>query len=224
MSPARARSNAAAIAEGHPRSRGGRGRGVCRLLPPQRAISSRIDSRSSPRGSSSVAITRRGPLAGDPAHHGRFSTSSPLPTRNTAMSAPARRGHGGEDLEYGLERRRAVGVVDDHAETAGPHRCAPSDPGTPRRSSPARTAADQGQGLTERYDREALWTLNRPASWSWRLPGPDGACRRRGVRASPPRCEWARTSAAGPYRTWTMLRARLLGGRRRTGPAGRIVA
>ena len=176
-SPGRACSSAAAMAA---RRSGIRNRSRPWRLPAAsapRPIASMIASRSSPRGSSSVTITSRQRSPAMLAHH-RALVAVALPCRAEDRDQPAAAGRRDrrEQVEDRVERGRAMGVVDDHGE-----RLAAFDPLHPAR--------DPGHALEARADdrgsrprpsprattARALWTLNRPASWSEIRLAPDGA-------------------------------------------------
>ena len=115
-SPGRALVKAARIAS----SRSGtRSRLSPRCLPAASApdaICPRIASGSSPRGSSSVATTRRQRSPATRPWIARLATSRSPADPKTAISPPVAGRQRSEGVESRRERRRRVGVVDDHRE------------------------------------------------------------------------------------------------------------
>ena len=120
--------------------RAGRGRGAGRR-PRRRARSRRgSPSRSSPRGSSSVTTTSRPRSPAIRPISGRLAVSRSPADPKTAISPPPREAASGrEQVEHGLERGRAVGVVDDD-----PERLAELDP-----LHPAGHAVDRREAVAD---------------------------------------------------------------------------
>ena len=189
-------------------------------------ISSMIASRSSPRGSSSVAHDEPAALAGDPAH--------PRPAWRCRARRPTR------------TRRSARRPAPRRAAPAGraPSRARPGSARSRRRPpngwpcvDPLHPAGHALDALEPRADRagsrpspspnattaSALWTLNRPASRSSSAASPDGAAYRTRSRRASSSTPVARTSAAASGAVRHDRRPRLAGGGLEPG-RGRVVA